>query len=247
MSQGNSDIQLPKINVSVEENIKEHEQDEQIKSRQTRFKIPTIQNSRNDAYRQQQQLQKDNQPIIIQQQPGCSTLGGSRGGGLARMGGGGRQKVRLAPGHSALDWSDLNKKLLQDKSRSNELLYGLRTMLEDENQVTILKRINSENMDTLLKLYRFNIPCHLLHPPLRINEQLLRLHQKDEHEFWTVIHGNVYCIGSYMKYHPGGSEILVHYGEKFVDVGFWFNKFHRWVNYEKLLQNCYIGKFVKDK
>lgn len=160
--------------------------------------------------------------------------------------GAGRQKVRLAPGHSALDWNELNQAVQHDKQRSNELVTGLHGLWEDPQQLKVLERINADNTDAVVKLRQFNIPCRLLHPPLRINEQLLRKHQVDEHEFWTVIHGNVYSIGPYMHFHPGGDEILVHYGERFPDVGFWFNKFHRWVSYEKLLQNCYVGKYVKE-
>lgn len=228
---------IPKI--SINNNTEET----QPKDKVTRFKVPSIAtNSRSDPYKE-----KSNATPMIIQQPGCSTLNPNpRGGGLAKLSGA-RQKVRLAPGHSALDWNDLNKKIQMDKSRSNELLYGLQELFTDETQFNILKRINSDNVDTVVKLKQYNIPCYLLHPPLRINEQLLKCHQKNEHEFWTVIHGNVYCIGSYMEFHPGGTDVLTHYGERFADVGFWFNKFHRWVNYEKLLQNCYIGKFVKDK
>ncbi|GMM57404.1 Irc21 protein [Maudiozyma humilis] len=178
---------------------------------------------------------------------GSSTMG--RGGGLlgASLGGAPqRQKVRLAPGHSALDWNELNQAVQHDKQRSNELVTGLSALWEDPEQLEVLQRINADNADAVVKLRQFNIPCRLLHPPLRINEQLLRKHQVDEHEFWTVIHGNVYSIGPYMAFHPGGDEILIHYGERFPDVGFWFNKFHRWVSYEKLLQNCYVGKYVKE-
>lgn len=183
-------------------------------------------------------------PKIIQQ-PGCSTLGVNKMGSSLR-GGGYRQKVKLAPGHSALDWNDMNLKINQDRSRSNELVYGLKNLFEEEEQFKILQGINSNNMDSLVKLCRFNVPCHLLHPSININEKLLKMHQINESEFWTVIHGKVFCISAYLEFHPGGSEVLIHYGERFVDIGFWHNKFHRWVNFEKLLQNCYVGKFVKE-
>ena len=193
--------EMPKIS------IKNDTEETQPKEKITRFKVPSIITPRNNVY----QDKNSATPIIIQQ-PGCSTLNPNpRGGGLAKISGP-RQKVRLAPGHSALDWNDLNKKIQMDKSRSNELLYGLSELFHDDTQFKILKRINSDNVDTFVKLKEYNIPCYLLHPPLHINEQLLRLHQKDEHEFWTVIHGNVYSIGSYMEFHPGGTDVLTHYG-----------------------------------
>lgn len=63
-----------------------------------------------------------------------------------------------------------------------------------------------------------------------------------EKDGWTVIHGKVYEITPYLKYHPGGAEILrVILGKDCTKL---FRKFHAWVNYEMLLEKFLVGHLV---
>ncbi len=64
-----------------------------------------------------------------------------------------------------------------------------------------------------------------------------------ESDGWTVIDGKVYELSPYMKYHPGGAEILrVALGKDCTKL---FRKFHAWVNYEMLLDKFLVGHLVK--
>jgi cytochrome-b5 reductase len=64
-----------------------------------------------------------------------------------------------------------------------------------------------------------------------------------ESDGWTVIDGKVYELSPYMKYHPGGAEILrVALGKDCTKL---FRKFHAWVNYEMLLEKFLVGRLVK--
>jgi cytochrome b involved in lipid metabolism len=53
----------------------------------------------------------------------------------------------------------------------------------------------------------------------------------------------VYNITPYMKYHPGGAEILMKAVGK--DGTVLFNKYHPWVNAQALLEKCLIGLLHK--
>lgn len=64
-----------------------------------------------------------------------------------------------------------------------------------------------------------------------------------ETDGWTVIDGKVYEISQYLKFHPGGAEILrVALGKDCTKL---FRKFHAWVNYEMLLNKFLVGYLVK--
>ena len=69
-----------------------------------------------------------------------------------------------------------------------------------------------------------------------------------------VIAGEVYNVGPYMQYHPGGIEELMRAAgtdgtQAYNDVRFdWLinqsNQIHPWVNYASLLASCHVGKYI---
>ena len=60
---------------------------------------------------------------------------------------------------------------------------------------------------------------------------------------WTVIDGKVYNISPYLQYHPGGAKILKSALGR--DCTKLFRKYHAWVNYDMLLDKCFIGPFIE--
>ncbi|TKY67970.1 Cytochrome b5 domain-containing protein RLF [Spatholobus suberectus] len=66
----------------------------------------------------------------------------------------------------------------------------------------------------------------------------VRKHQT-EGQVWTVLKGRVYNISPYMKFHPGGVDMLMKAVGK--DCTSLFNKYHAWVNAEFLLDKCFVG------
>ncbi|XP_028776309.1 cytochrome b5 domain-containing protein RLF isoform X1 [Neltuma alba] len=66
----------------------------------------------------------------------------------------------------------------------------------------------------------------------------VRQHQT-EGQMWTVLKGRVYNIFPYMKFHPGGVDMLMKAVGK--DCTSLFNKYHAWVNAEFLLEKCLVG------
>nr|ACU23235.1 unknown [Glycine max] len=66
----------------------------------------------------------------------------------------------------------------------------------------------------------------------------VRKHQT-EGQMWTVLKGRVYNISPYMKFHPGGVNMLMKAVGK--DCTSLFNKYHAWVNAEFLLEKCFVG------
>ncbi|XP_071721729.1 cytochrome b5 domain-containing protein RLF [Rutidosis leptorrhynchoides] len=56
---------------------------------------------------------------------------------------------------------------------------------------------------------------------------------------WTVLKGRVYNLAPYMKFHPGGVDLLMKGVGK--DCTSLFNKYHAWVNAEFLLEKCLVG------
>lgn len=75
------------------------------------------------------------------------------------------------------------------------------------------------------------------------NRRLISLEEVKQHKtgdcIWTVLKGRVYNIGPYMKFHPGGVDMLRKGAGK--DCTALFNKYHAWVNAEFLLEKCLVG------
>jgi cytochrome b involved in lipid metabolism len=109
-----------------------------------------------------------------------------------------REKVRLAPHHSAMDW-------------------------ERFKQTNNLKNIDPSEF------------------PVRLNKLELAKHNK-ENDYWMALNGKIYNITSYLNYHPGGLDILVKYAGK--DCTALFMKYHRWVNFERILDECFVGFLI---
>ncbi|KAF6253509.1 flavohemo protein b5/b5R-like protein [Scenedesmus sp. NREL 46B-D3] len=63
-------------------------------------------------------------------------------------------------------------------------------------------------------------------------------HQKPD-DAWMVLHGKVYNITPYLRFHPGGADILVKSAGR--DGTALFNKYHPWVNAHALLEKCLLG------
>eukprot|EP00878_Enallax_costatus_P007949 GHUV01008315.1.p2 GENE.GHUV01008315.1~~GHUV01008315.1.p2 ORF type:complete len:164 (+),score=30.50 GHUV01008315.1:306-797(+) len=62
---------------------------------------------------------------------------------------------------------------------------------------------------------------------------------KTADDAWVVLHGKVYNITPYLKFHPGGADILVKAAGR--DATSLFNKYHPWVNAHALLERCLLG------
>ncbi|XP_057456945.1 cytochrome b5 domain-containing protein RLF-like [Lotus japonicus] len=71
-----------------------------------------------------------------------------------------------------------------------------------------------------------------------ISKDDVKKHQTEGH-MWTVLKGRVYNISPYMKFHPGGVDMLMKAVGK--DCTSLFNKYHAWVNAEFLLEKCLVG------
>ncbi|XP_006657577.1 cytochrome b5 domain-containing protein RLF [Oryza brachyantha] len=75
------------------------------------------------------------------------------------------------------------------------------------------------------------------------NRRLISLEEVKQHKtgdsIWTVLKGRVYNIAPYMKFHPGGVDMLMKAAGK--DSTALFNKYHAWVNFEFLLEKCLVG------
>lgn len=159
--------------------------------------------------------------LSVPTQMGCSTIGA----------GGYRNKVALKPGHSALDWS----RICTTKGREGKLVTGLDKYLNSPSVQTI------NHPNALMQLQR-GVPTFMINPPLKIDKDELIKH-KTVDDCWCVLKGKVYCLSAYFDFHPGGVEILLKNcaGR---DATAMFNKYHRWVNFERLLEPCLVGVYV---
>ncbi|KAL7616865.1 hypothetical protein Lser_V15G03926 [Lactuca serriola] len=75
------------------------------------------------------------------------------------------------------------------------------------------------------------------------NKRVISLSEVKQHQsedsMWTVLKGRVYNITPYMKFHPGGVDMLMKAVGK--DCTALFNKYHAWVNAEFMLEKCLVG------
>ncbi|KAJ9158816.1 hypothetical protein P3X46_024362 [Hevea brasiliensis] len=75
------------------------------------------------------------------------------------------------------------------------------------------------------------------------NKRLISMNEVKQHQnegsMWTVLKGRVYNLSPYMKFHPGGVDMLMKAVGK--DCTSLFNKYHAWVNAEFLLEKCLVG------
>lgn len=152
-----------------------------------------------------------------------------------------RNKIKLKPGHSPLDWNHLTI----TKGVKGELVTGLFKLKDDP---TFLQLNSKVSINQLIH----HIPPYQIKPPLKINKEILQKHQKwvsvddktsNDNDYWCIIDGKVYCLTEYLEFHPGGIDIITSLKDK--DLLPWFNKHHRWVSYDKLLQTCFVGVYVE--
>ncbi|KAK9324371.1 hypothetical protein V1517DRAFT_256444 [Lipomyces orientalis] len=78
-------------------------------------------------------------------------------------------------------------------------------------------------------------------PPARITLDELKRHSTQE-DAWTALGGKVYNISPYLRYHPGGVKELMRCAGR--DGTKLFNLTHVWVNYDRMLSNCFVGYLV---
>ncbi|XP_078324378.1 cytochrome b5 reductase 4-like isoform X2 [Crassostrea virginica] len=69
-------------------------------------------------------------------------------------------------------------------------------------------------------------------------EELAKHNQKND--AWIALRGKVYNITPYMEYHPGGEEELMRGAG--IEGTQLFDEVHKWVNYESMLEKCFVGK-----
>ncbi|RZC34889.1 cytochrome b5 reductase 4 [Asbolus verrucosus] len=74
---------------------------------------------------------------------------------------------------------------------------------------------------------------------LSVTPSELALHNK-ETDAWLCIRGRVYNVTAYLPFHPGGPEQLMRGAGK--DATALFEEVHPWVNFDQILQKCYVGK-----
>jgi cytochrome b involved in lipid metabolism len=77
--------------------------------------------------------------------------------------------------------------------------------------------------------------------PLRVSKKVLEQHRSTE-DCWTVLKGKVYNITEYIRFHPGGVDEIMRCAGR--DGTLLFMKYHAWVNYERMLENCLVGIYV---
>lgn len=77
--------------------------------------------------------------------------------------------------------------------------------------------------------------------PMKVSKAQLAEHNTLD-DAWISLDGKIYNITKYLDYHPGGEKILKPWLGK--EAGAIFRKYHRWVNYERILDDCFIGFLV---
>ncbi|KAG4306453.1 hypothetical protein PORY_000441 [Pneumocystis oryctolagi] len=77
-------------------------------------------------------------------------------------------------------------------------------------------------------------------PRLYITLDELRLHCHIN-DAWIALNGKVYDITPYIPFHPGGKEIMKAAGKDGTKM---LMSVHPWVNYESLLNKCWIGLLI---
>ncbi|KAK9432437.1 hypothetical protein V1505DRAFT_246178 [Lipomyces doorenjongii] len=78
-------------------------------------------------------------------------------------------------------------------------------------------------------------------PHVQITFDELKLHSTQE-DAWTALGGKVYNISPYLRYHPGGVKELMRCAGR--DGTKLFTITHVWINYDRMLSNCFVGYLV---
>ncbi|ODV95905.1 hypothetical protein PACTADRAFT_49342 [Pachysolen tannophilus NRRL Y-2460] len=77
--------------------------------------------------------------------------------------------------------------------------------------------------------------------PLKISKEEVQKHNKLD-DFWIVINRKVFNLTPYLDFHPGGIDILKQCAGK--DGTALFNKYHPWINCDRILDSCFLGYLV---
>lgn len=157
--------------------------------------------------------------------------------------GGYREKVVLKPGHSALDWSIVTN----TKGSKGLLVTGITSHIISNYQNQLdgwLQHFIELQHPSSLEQLRMGVPTFKIHPPLRIDDEIM-MDKRARESYWCILRGKVYCLSSYLDFHPGGEEILIKncIGK---DATKLFDGYHRWINLEKLLGTCLVGIYSGD-
>lgn len=85
------------------------------------------------------------------------------------------------------------------------------------------------------------VPPNTAPPPyVKVTKTELKQHKSQE-DCWTCINGKVYNVTPYVDFHPGGVEEIMKCAGK--DGTSLFNKYHSWVNVDRMLASCCVGVF----
>lgn len=74
----------------------------------------------------------------------------------------------------------------------------------------------------------------------KIKMEEVRKHKTID-DAWMILNGKVYNVTRYVKFHPGGVEYLMQGAGR--DATKLFNKYHKWVNVDFMLQKCFLGPY----
>jgi cytochrome-b5 reductase len=61
-------------------------------------------------------------------------------------------------------------------------------------------------------------------------------------DVWVILSGLVFDVTPYLRFHPGGADVLMEYAG--CDITIVFRENHAWVNWESLLDRCIVGRVV---
>ncbi|KAJ8640918.1 hypothetical protein MRB53_017612 [Persea americana] len=164
-----------------------------------------------------------------------------------------REKFLFEKGFNQMDWLKITRKHsdLADFVQIRMPLYG--TSYNGDGIFSLNKRsLNALICQEFKQFTRFPLsPCHFKWPKMfsyncKISEPIKRrFNNRGESICWTVLKGRVYNISPYMKFHPGGVDMLMKAAGK--DCTSLFNKYHAWVNAEFLLEKCLVGILDGDR
>lgn len=145
----------------------------------------------------------------------------------------------------------INDSLSEDLSKKN-----ISSSIQDTSKVN--KEVDSRAKPKVRAKVPFEIgyspmdwmKLNRTHPDLaglkgQTNRRLISLAEVKQHKsgdsIWTILKGRVYNISPYMKFHPGGVDMLMKAAGK--DCTSLFNKYHAWVNDEFMMEKCLVGYF----
>ncbi|CAG8522167.1 26513_t:CDS:2 [Dentiscutata erythropus] len=113
------------------------------------------------------------------------------------------------------------------------------TPLEKANKLR--KKVNLEPGHSALDWARLKNSLGGVSEIRRYTLDELKLH-KTKNDAWTAINGKIYNITPYLKFHPGGEKELMRAAGK--DGTKLFMDIHSWVNYDLMLDKCFVGFLV---